>query len=40
MKWQDWYLVLVVSIAIIAVAVLPIVFPSETYLQALKEWAF
>jgi hypothetical protein len=38
MKWQDWYLTALMIIVIIAIGLLPIVFPSESYFQALRGW--
>lgn len=36
MKWQNWYFIFLIVIMLIAVASLPILFPSEAYLKALQ----
>ena len=40
MNKQNWYLTLAVIIAIIAIGLLPIIFPGESYLKALQQWGF
>jgi hypothetical protein len=40
MNKQNWYLTAVVIIAIIAIGLLPVIFPSESYLKALQQWGF
>jgi len=40
MKPADWYFVFLCTVLVVVVAMLPVVLPSETLNQALREWSF